>query len=77
MARMAPVSQKSEVATQAALAAPVAGGLALPKVFGFEWPELLNLLGVIYIVVQIGYLLHRWWRMAHRPNTRRHEEVDE
>lgn len=77
MARMAPVSQKSEVAAQAAFATPVVAGLGAPKVLGFEWSEVTYALGAIYIAVQIGYLLHRWYRMANRPNTRRHEEVDE
>jgi hypothetical protein len=75
MARV-PVSQKSEVAAQAVFATPVAVGLGAPKVLGFEWSEITYALGAVYIVVQIGFLLHRWWRMAHRPNTFKNEEVE-
>jgi uncharacterized membrane protein len=69
------MDQKAEVIAEALKGAPAVGA-ATAVIAGFNLNTVLVVLTIVYIFVQIGYLLHRWYRMSRRPNTFRHEEVD-
>lgn len=60
------LQQRSEVAAEALKAAP-AVAVAGPALLGMNINDLLAVLTIFYVVLQIGYLLHRWWRMSRRP----------
>jgi hypothetical protein len=69
------MDQKAEVVAEALKGAPAVGATTA-LVAGFNLNTILVALTIIYVLVQIGYLAHRWYRMCRRPNTFRHEEGD-
>lgn len=60
------MSLQQRVAAEALKAAP-AVAVAGPALLGMNINDLLAVLTIFYVVLQIGYLLHRWWRMSRRP----------
>jgi len=61
-------STKHEIAAEAVKAAPpitVAGA----TVAGVSLNELILWATLLYLVLQIGFLLYRWWRLAWAPQS--------
>lgn len=61
-------STKHEIAAEAVKAAPpitVAGA----TVAGVSLNELILWATLLYLVLQIGFLLYRWWRLAWVPQS--------
>lgn len=67
------IQQKTELIDQAVKGSP-AVGVVLLKLAGFSLNDWVLIATLLYVILQSGYLLHRWYRMTLRPNTRRHEE---
>jgi hypothetical protein len=66
--------EKSAAVGEIVKAAP-AVLVAVPASAGHNWNETVLIATLIYIVLQIGYLLFRWWRLLRQP--RAHSERDE
>lgn len=67
--------QRIEVVTEAFKATPPAVIVSL-SVLGVSLSDVVLLATLVYIVLQAGFLIHRWWRMAHRPNTAAADRAD-
>lgn len=57
------MSVKHEAAQQLALATP-SGGVATLTLLGYDLPTLIQVGTALLIVLQIGFLLHKWVHMA-------------
>lgn len=68
---MASVHERSDLAADVmnqALRATPAVAVATPAFLGVDLNATVLTLTGVYILLQIGFLLHRWWRMSRRPN---------
>lgn len=70
------LDQRSEVISEVLKAAPAVAVAAPNLLFGMTVNDVLALVTIVYVAFQIGYLLHRWWRMAHRPNRPTKDDED-
>jgi hypothetical protein len=60
--------QRADTAAEMVKAVPPTFVAGL-TVFGASLDNVVLVATLIYVVLQSGFLIHRWWRMAHRPNT--------
>lgn len=58
--------EKGAVISEIAKATP-AVLVAVPSAAGHDWNEAVLIATLIYVVLQIGYLLFRWWRLLRQP----------
>ena len=65
--------QRSEVVSEAIKSTP-AVVVAAPAMFGMSVNDLLAVITIFYVLIQIGYLVHKWYRMSRRPIGRDEEE---
>lgn len=63
---------KHEIGVQAALGTPSAIAVLWTKFLGLTIDNWLGISGIIFIALQAGYLLWRWWRDLKRA--RREDE---
>lgn len=61
--------EKGAAVSELAKSAP-AVLVAVPSAAGVNWNETVLIATLIYVVLQIGYLLFRWWRVLSRPRSR-------
>lgn len=66
--------ERGVAASEVVKAAP-AVLVAVPSAAGHDWNEAVLIATLIYVVLQIGYLLFRWWRLLRRPSS--HPELGE
>ena len=64
--RRAAVSQKNELIKNAVEAAPAAAAVTAGPVFGFALSDVTAVLGGIFLVLQMAYLIWRWRRDIRR-----------
>ena len=57
------MSVKHEAAQQLALATP-AGGVASLTLLGIDLPTMIQVGTLLLILLQVGFLVHKWVRMA-------------
>lgn len=57
------MSVKHEAAQQLAMATP-AGGVASLSLLGVDLPVLIQVGTLLLLVLQVGFLVHKWVRMA-------------
>lgn len=62
------MSQKPELLKHAIEATPAAIAATAGPVFGFRWNDLAALLGCLFLVLQMAYLIWRWRRDVRREN---------
>lgn len=66
--------QAHDIAVEAAKGAPAVAGAVAASLTLNEWVAVTT---GIYILVQIAYLLRKWWREEHEPVRRKHGRRDE
>jgi hypothetical protein len=64
--RKAAVSQKQELIKHAVEATPAAVAVTAGPVFGFTFNDVAALLGCIFLLMQMAYLIWRWCRDIRR-----------
>lgn len=66
--------QAHDIAVEAAKGAPAVAGAVAASLTLNEWVAVTT---GIYILVQIAYLLRKWWREEHEPERRKRGRRDE
>jgi len=64
---MSSIHERPELAADAvsqAMRASPAAAVAVPTLLGADLNSFVLILTAVYIILQIGFLLHKWWRMT-------------
>lgn len=71
------MTQRQEVVSESLRAAPALAATAAVTVGGITLSDWVMITTLVYIVLQIGYLLFRWIRLASQPDRRVDSESGE